>query len=82
MSFKKLLTPAAVAIGLALSAAPALAAKHYGPGVTDKEIKIGQTMSYSGPASAYGQIGKAEAAVKAEIDRHGAHRGEGIGHPY
>jgi hypothetical protein len=32
------------------------------PGVTDTEIKIGQTMAYSGPASAYGVIGRAEAA--------------------
>lgn len=32
------------------------------PGVTDTEIKFGQTMSYSGPASAYGNIGRVEAA--------------------
>jgi len=32
------------------------------PGVTDTEIKIGQTMAYSGPLSAYGVIGKAEGA--------------------
>ena len=34
----------------------------YAPGVTDTEIKIGQTMPYSGPASAYGVIGRTEAA--------------------
>ncbi len=78
MAFKKLLTPAAVAIGLALSAAPALAAKHYGPGVTDKEIKIGQTMPYSGPASAYGQIGKAEAAYFKTINDEGGINGRKI----
>ena len=33
------------------------------PGVTDTEIKIGQTMPYSGPASAYGVIGKTEAPI-------------------
>jgi ABC-type branched-subunit amino acid transport system substrate-binding protein len=39
-----------------------LAEKKYGPGVTDTEIKIGQTQPYSGPASSYGTIGKAEVA--------------------
>ena len=38
------------------------AQKKYAPGVTDTEIKIGQSLPYSGPASAYGQIGRAEAA--------------------
>ena len=37
-------------------------AAELGPGVSDKEIKIGNTMPYSGPASAYGIIGKTEAA--------------------
>ncbi|HEX3537036.1 MAG TPA: ABC transporter substrate-binding protein [Stellaceae bacterium] len=37
-------------------------AKNYGPGVTDTEIKIGNTVPYSGPASSYGTIGKAQAA--------------------
>jgi len=41
---------------------PAAAQKKYGPGVTDKEVKIGQTMPYSGPLSALGQIGKAAQA--------------------
>ena len=44
------------------SPAPAAARKEYGPGVTDTEIKIGNTMPYSGPASSYGTIGKIEAA--------------------
>jgi branched-chain amino acid transport system substrate-binding protein len=39
-----------------------LAYAENGPGVTDTEIKIGQTMAYSGPASALGAIGRAEAA--------------------
>ena len=50
---------AAVAV---LSAQPALAQKQYGPGTSDTEIKIGQTIAYSGPASAYGTLGKVEAA--------------------
>ena len=38
---------------LALAATPAQAQKKYGPGVSDTEIKIGNTAPYSGPASAY-----------------------------
>ena len=34
------------------------AEKHYGPGVTDSEIKIGQTVPYSGPASAFSSYGR------------------------
>ena len=43
-------------------AVPARAEKKYGPGVTDTEIKIGQTMPYSGNASAYGVAGRLHAA--------------------
>jgi len=50
---------AAVAI---LLAQPASAQKQYGPGVSDSEIKVGQTIAYSGPASAYGTLGKVEGA--------------------
>jgi branched-chain amino acid transport system substrate-binding protein len=50
---------AAIAV---LLAQPALAQKQYGPGVSDTEIRIGQTIAYSGPASAYGTLGKVEAA--------------------
>ncbi len=46
-------------IGFAL---PAAAQKKYDLGASDTEIKIGQTMPYSGPASAYGVIGKVQAA--------------------
>jgi branched-chain amino acid transport system substrate-binding protein len=52
----------AAVLVLGLAAAPALAQKKYGPGASDQEIKIGQAMPYSGPASAYGAIGKSEAA--------------------
>jgi branched-chain amino acid transport system substrate-binding protein len=41
---------------------PALAQKQYGPGTSDTEIKVGQTIAYSGPASAYAVLGKVEAA--------------------
>ncbi|MFC0284738.1 ABC transporter substrate-binding protein [Camelimonas abortus] len=40
----------------------AMAEPKYGPGTSDREIKIGQTIAYSGPASAYGNLGKVEAA--------------------
>ena len=40
-------------LAMAFTACPSLAEKHYGPGVTDTTIKIGQTMPYSGPVSAW-----------------------------
>jgi len=61
MSRAKLITTAVIA-AVVLAAGPGYAQKKYGPGASDTEIKIGQTMPYSGPASAYGAIGKAEAA--------------------
>jgi ABC-type branched-subunit amino acid transport system substrate-binding protein len=75
-----------VARGLALAAAlcvlstagAALAQKKYGPGVTDTEIKIGSTNPYSGPASAYGTIGRAEAAYFKMINDQGGINGRKI----
>ena len=65
------LAPLAAAAAALLPTA-ARAQKKYGPGVTDTEIKVGQTIAYSGPASAYGQLGRAEAAYfKALNDRGG-----------
>ncbi|GGC92021.1 ABC transporter substrate-binding protein [Chelatococcus reniformis] len=52
----------ALAAALAAAPAAALAEGKYGPGTSDKEIKIGQTIAYSGPASAYGQLGKVQTA--------------------
>src|ERR1700735_2823064 len=48
------------------------------PGVTDAEIKIGQTMPYSGPASAYGVIGKTKAAYFRMINEAGGINGRKI----
>jgi branched-chain amino acid transport system substrate-binding protein len=48
------------------------------PGVTDAEIKIGQTMPYSGPASAYGVIGRTEAAYFRMINEQGGINGRKI----
>jgi branched-chain amino acid transport system substrate-binding protein len=65
---------AALAVGLTLAPA-AQAQKRYGPGASDTEIKIGQTMPYSGPASAYGTIGKSEAAYLRMINDRGGING-------
>ncbi len=70
---------AAVALCGVFIVAPAMAQqKAYGPGVTDTEITLGQTMPYSGPASAYGTIGKAEAAYFAMINAEGGVNGRKI----
>lgn len=53
---------AASAIAVALSVSCAHAQKKYDPGATDTEIKVGQTVPFSGPASAYATVGKAQAA--------------------
>jgi branched-chain amino acid transport system substrate-binding protein len=52
--------------------------KKYGPGVTDTEIKIGQTMAYSGPASAYGTVGRLETAYFEMINASGGVKGRKI----
>jgi branched-chain amino acid transport system substrate-binding protein len=59
-------------------ALPALAEKKYDPGVTDTEIKIGQTMPYSGPLSAFGTIGRAEVAYFEMINARGGVNGRKI----
>ncbi len=56
----------------------AYAQKSYGPGVTDTEIKIGNIYAYSGPASAYGIIGKTEAAYFKMINEKGGINGRKI----
>ena len=61
-----------------VAATTTLAQKKYGPGVTDTEIKIGQTMPYSGPASAYGAIGRAEMAYFQMINEQGGVNGRKI----
>src|ERR1700752_1795063 len=50
----------------------------YDPGATDTEIKIGNIMPYSGPASAYATIGKAEAAYFNKINAEGGINGRKI----
>jgi branched-chain amino acid transport system substrate-binding protein len=68
---------AALAI-LAASSTAALAQKKYDVGATDTEIKIGNIMPYSGPASAYGVIGKTEQAYFNKINAEGGINGRKI----
>jgi ABC-type branched-subunit amino acid transport system substrate-binding protein len=63
---------------LATSTSGALAQKKYDTGATDTEIKIGNIMPYSGPASAYGVIGKTEQAYFNKINAAGGVNGRKI----
>ena len=78
MTMKRVITTGLSATGLVFATALALAAGQYGPGASDTEIKIGNTMPYSGPASAYGIIGKTEAAYFAMINEQGGINGRKI----
>ena len=64
-----------ISFGLAL---PAAAQKKYDPGASDREIKIGNTNPYSGPASAYGTIGKSIAAYFKMVNEQGGINGRKI----
>jgi branched-chain amino acid transport system substrate-binding protein len=69
----------AITLGTAaVVASPAAAQKKYDPGASDSEIKIGNIMPYSGPASAYGEIGKTEAAYFRKINDDGGVNGRKI----
>jgi branched-chain amino acid transport system substrate-binding protein len=63
---------------LVVALQPAWAAKQYGPGVTDSEIKVGQTMPYSGPVSAWATLGRAEAAYFRMLNEQGGVNGRKI----
>jgi branched-chain amino acid transport system substrate-binding protein len=63
---------------IALTSGTALAQKKYDTGATDTEIKIGNIMPYSGPASAYGVIGKTEDAYFKKISAEGGINGRKI----
>ncbi|MEZ5657900.1 MAG: ABC transporter substrate-binding protein [Burkholderiaceae bacterium] len=78
MTFSLRKTLTAVAVGATMIGLAGGAAAKNGPGVTDKEIKIGNTMPYSGPASAYGTIGKAVAAYLQMINDNGGVNGRKI----
>ncbi len=63
---------------IAASTSTASAQKKYDNGATDTEIKIGNIMPYSGPASAYGIIGRTEAAYFKKINDEGGINGRKI----
>ncbi|MBB4378851.1 amino acid/amide ABC transporter substrate-binding protein, HAAT family [Bradyrhizobium sp. Rc3b] len=69
---------AATALALALSISAANAQKKYDPGASDTEIKVGQTVPFSGPASAYATIGKTQAAYFKMINDQGGVNGRKI----
>jgi branched-chain amino acid transport system substrate-binding protein len=66
------------ALTLALSVSSAFAQKKYDTGASDTEIKIGQTVPFSGPASAYATIGKAQATYIKMINDQGGVNGRKI----
>src|SRR6195952_2868861 len=74
----KSLRAMAVFVVAALIATAAIAQKRYDPGASDTEIKIGNIMPYSGPASSYGVIGKTQAAYFNKINAEGGINGRKI----
>ena len=68
----------AAVIAIAATSTSALAQKKYDTGASDAEIKIGNIMPYSGPASAYGVIGKTEEAYFKMINDKGGINGRKI----
>jgi branched-chain amino acid transport system substrate-binding protein len=69
---------ALIGVAAALIGSAAVAQKKYDPGADDKEIKVGQIGPYSGPASAYGTIGKAIGAYFEKINAEGGINGRKI----
>jgi ABC-type branched-subunit amino acid transport system substrate-binding protein len=68
----------AVCVAFALSVGPAFAQKKYDPGASDSEIKLGQTMPYSGPLSGFITLAKAELAYFDMINAQGGVNGRKI----
>ena len=69
---------AIAALAASLAATSAYAQKKYDAGANDTEIKVGQTVPFSGPASAYATIGKAQAAYMKMINDQGGVNGRKI----
>jgi len=66
------------AVILALSAVSAAAQKKYDPGASDTEIKVGNIIPYSGPASAYGMVGRTIAAYFDKVNADGGINGRKV----
>jgi branched-chain amino acid transport system substrate-binding protein len=77
-NFRHWLTFTAALGVAAVAAGPVAAQKKYDPGASDGEIKVGSIMPYSGPASAYGEIGKTEAAYFRKVNAEGGVNGRKI----
>jgi branched-chain amino acid transport system substrate-binding protein len=75
---KHLATLSAAALAVTVMGGTALAQKKYDTGATDTEIKIGNIMPYSGPASAYGVIGKTIDAYFKKVNAEGGINGRKI----
>src|ERR1700681_2961261 len=73
-----LLSGLVVGLAVSIGSVPATAQSKYDVGVSDTEIKIGNVMPYSGPASAYAAIGKTEAAYFKMINEHGGINGRKV----
>ena len=67
-----------IAIAIAAGMTTANAQKKYDPGASDTEVRIGNIMPYSGPASSYAVIGKTEAAYFNKINAEGGINGRKI----
>jgi len=78
MQVTKRILLASAAATLVAVASPALAQKKYDPGASDTEIKVGNTNPYSGPASAYGLIGKTIDAYFKKVNAEGGINGRKV----
>jgi branched-chain amino acid transport system substrate-binding protein len=78
MTSKRVVATGLLAANFVLASGLAVPAGQYGPGASDTEIKIGNTMPYSGPASGYGAIGRSLAAYFAMINEQGGINGRRI----
>ena len=78
MLLTKRILLASAAATLVAVASPALAQKKYDQGASDTEIKIGNTNPYSGPASAYGTIGKTIEAYFKKVNAEGGINGRKV----
>jgi ABC-type branched-subunit amino acid transport system substrate-binding protein len=78
MRIKLFTLAATAAMAITVANSPAHAQKKYDTGATDSEIKVGQTVPFSGPASAYATIGKAQAAYMKMVNDQGGVNGRKI----
>src|ERR1700710_3325119 len=79
MKWQAIIAATAISItSISVTSSAGAAEKKYGPGVTDTEIKLGQTSPYSGPASAYSVIAKAQLAYFKMINDQGGINGRKV----